>query len=409
MEAEPVTIFDSFNQKKEKVSKVLKRYTQRKKYRKEKLKDATGQSFTDLLSEVHDFGEAKSLSNLLSLGKVMTTSSAWVSHSYIRYLKSNFDFSSSDRVSENAERSKRIVDKFVDGENLDDEKDEDIFKAFYHELEYQHKHPNLPRKLECPKTNSTMVLISGVLNEIFSTPAFERGASHISRNCGMKYISADVAGTKSSEYNAELIFEQLTKYVLINPDKKLWLVCFSKGGVDALHFLNKYPDFSSKYICGLSTIATPILGTDHLNNKFLKWVNEKLEHCSESELYKLIYEKRDVLARELQKNLSTTYQIPWFKKNHMNLPKNIFYTSLSLQSYWYESHIWMILTKLLLQSNNTNDGVVETRYAHFPNYFKSINFGTIRGHHLIGTRSSFHNQEALLEAHVLYLKYLGHL
>ena len=32
--------------------------------------------------------------------------------------------------------------------------------------------------------------------------------------------------------------EQLEKYIKENPNEKLWIIAFSKGGVDALHFLN---------------------------------------------------------------------------------------------------------------------------------------------------------------------------
>ena len=110
--------------------------------------------------------------------------------------------------------------------------------------------------------------------------------------------------------------------------------------------------------------------------------------------------------KEFQRSLSSDYQSNWFQNNHKSLPTLGFYTSVALEAEWYESHIWMVLTKLLFQSNESNDGVVDTKNAHFPNYFNGINLGILRGHHLIGTRSSFYTQEALLEAHLVMLDFL---
>ena len=65
----------------------------------------------------------------------------------------------------------------------------------------------------------------------------------------------------------------------------------------------------------------------------------------------------------------------------------------------------MILTKLILPSEKINDGVVDSENALFPDYFDAHNLGIIKGHHLIGARSSYYNQEAFLKALVVYLSY----
>jgi hypothetical protein len=67
----------------------------------------------------------------------------------------------------------------------------------------------------------------------------------------------------------------------------------------------------------------------------------------------------------------------------------------------------MMLTKFLFQSKSYNDGIVDAHNAQYPPDFGGVNLGVISGHHLIGTRSSFYCQEALLEAHIIYLQYAG--
>ena len=95
----------------------------------------------------------------------------------------------------------------------------------------------------------------------------------------------------------------------------------------------------------------------------------------------------------------------WFQENSEQLPKKLFYTSVAFEAEWYESHLWMIFTKLLFNNPSINDGVVEAENAFFPKSFQGTNLGLLKGHHLIGTRSSFYSQEALLEAHAIYLNY----
>jgi hypothetical protein len=64
-----------------------------------------------------------------------------------------------------------------------------------------------------------------------------------------------------------------------------------------------------------------------------------------------------------------------------------------------------MLAKAFFQSRNPNDGVVDIENAQFPNYFHGLNLGVIEGHHLVGSRSSFYDQEALLKAHLIFLRY----
>ena len=67
----------------------------------------------------------------------------------------------------------------------------------------------------------------------------------------------------------------------------------------------------------------------------------------------------------------------------------------------------MVATKILFASSKNNDGVVDIDNAFFPSYFESIKLGVIKGHHLIGARSSAYAQESLVMTHIIFLKYLN--
>ncbi len=399
--------FDSITNKHKVYKKALIRYKARKRRSKNRLLTATKVSCEDIVDQLKSISKTPRPSHLIQLATTLTTSSAWISHTYLRYLISHVNFTTTKKTGSDCKLSKSILKAVNLNEKIPESiaTDAQIFRNIYNELEFTHHHPGHQCLIRCPKIKPTIVLISGVLNEIFSTAAFERGAKHLNRLQGINYITLTVKGTKGSVHNANLIEGQLNKYIKKNPNEKLWLVCFSKGGVDALHYLANN-NASSESIIGVSTIASPILGTDHLENKVIKLFN-KVHKFSNTKLYKFVDDKTDIMAKNLQKSLSTQYQFPWFSRNSDRLPSDIFYSAVAMESEWYESHLWMILTKILFQSGSTNDGVVDAKYAFFPKYFDAYNLGIIRGHHLVGTRSSDYSQEALLEAHIIFLRYKG--
>ena len=150
-------------------------------------------------------------------------------------------------------------------------------------------------------------------------------------------------------------------------------------------------------------MASPILGTEHFNNRIIKF-SKKLRKLT-SKLPVDLLKHVDDFNSQLQKSLSDEHQKRWFLDHHELLPKNLFYTALALESRWFEGHIWMMITKLIFQSDKPNDGVVDGPYALYPECFDGINLGVLPGHHLIGNRSSFYSQEALLEAQIIFLQY----
>lgn len=281
---------------------------------------------------------------------------------------------------------------------------DEIFKTIYNELEFAHHNKNYKSELKVPKIDATIVLISGVLNEVFSTPAFERGADHLLQTLGIKYFSPKIKGTKGASTNVRLLEKQLLDYVEEHKDEKLWILAYSKGGIDSLHFLEKNSKFARKHVLGISCIASPILGSSHTEHRLLKLINH-VHYLEGTRLYKKLKKNKDFFYREIYQSLRAETQGHWFEKNYKLLPQNIFYTASAFEAAWYESHLWMILTKLFFRSRKVNDGVVESDQAFFPDYFNSHNLGVIRGHHLVGTRSSTYSQEALLEAHLIYLTY----
>ena len=281
---------------------------------------------------------------------------------------------------------------------------QEIFQAIYSELDYAHHHPHYESKLAFPPIFPTIVLVSGVFNEIYKTAAFEKGVQYAAEKCGLKYIVADTHGFKGSKHNTKLIEDTLFEYHQQNPDEKFWIIAYSKGGIDSLHFLQKHSEWADKNVAGLSTIASPILGSPHLDSKLFAAI-KYIQKFSPDEFSSYILKNKDIFKKDFMETLAKDNQEQWFRDNYHLLPDNCFYTSLALEAEWYESHLYMMALKLIIGSNKANDGVVDIESAFFPDYFKSTNLGVIKGHHLIGARSSTYAQECLIFTHIIYLKY----
>lgn len=333
----------------------------------------------------------------------ITNSGIWLSRSAFSVLKSFFDISTLENINLKSESAQEIIASVVNKRSIE-ASDHEVFKTIYHELAHDHLANDYSTPLRIPKINVTIVLVSGVLNEIFSTPAFQRGAEALLDECGVKHIAPVVDGKKGSRENSLLLKKQIEDYLEKNPDERLWFFCFSKGGIDTLHYLRSKGDKLSKNIVGVSFIATPIMGSDHINNRLLQMANS-LGRIPENVTKKLLGRDVDLIAKELQKSLSKNYRESWFKKNHSLLPKAPFYTAIAFESKWHNSHVWMMITKAIFRSQKSNDGVVDVENAQFPYYFKGINLGVLEGHHLVGSRSSFYDQEALMKAHLIFLEY----
>lgn len=384
-------------------SKNFSRYRSRIQKRKDVLKYAKSTSAEEIIFNIQKLIKLKKKKDVLKIVFSITNSSIWLSRSAFTVLKSYLDVSFVDEFDLHTERAQDIIANVVYKRTLD-ATDQEIFKTIYHELAHAHLVDDYKSSLKIPKVNITIVLVSGVLNEIFSTPAFKRGAEALLDKYSIKHIAPIVDGKKGARENSIALKKQIEEYMENNPDEKLWFFCFSKGGIDTLHYLRSKGKKLSSNIIGFSFIATPIMGSDHINNNFLKIANA-VGKVPETISKKLLGKEIDLIASELQKSLNKNFRENWFKKNNQLLPSKPFYTAIAFESRWQDSHFWMMLTKAIFRSQKSNDGIVDVENAQFPYYFKGINLGVLKGHHLVGSRSSFYDQEALMLAHLIYLDY----
>lgn len=385
------------------VNENIGQYRSRLKKRSEAFYYAKKTAKTEFFSHLKNIKSPSERKERLKSILSLTNSSIWLSRSALKLLKSSVDLRFLENDNQNNSRAQEILSGVTNGRTVE-ASDKEVFDIIYRELTHTHLHQNCKSQLSVPELKVTIVLVSGVLNEYFSTPAFKRGAEKLLDQYHIKHLSPAVEGTKGSRENAVALKKQIDTYLEVNPNDKLWFFCFSKGGLDALHYLKNEGENLSNNILGFSFAATPVLGSTHINHRLLRMVNT-LGKIPEQVSSRFLGKKIDLLAKELQKSLCKNYRENWFRKNHKSLPSRPFYTAVAFESKWHQSHIWMMLAKAVFQSSNPNDGVVDIENAQFPNYFKGLNLGVIEGHHLVGSRSSFYDQEALLKAHLIYLRY----
>ena len=385
------------------LTKSFSLYLSRIQKKRETLSYAKKTSSEELINNFKSLFSQKDKYEMFKIIRSLTSSSIWLSRSSFSLLRSYFDVSSLDNLNLNSEKAQEIIACVANKKSVE-ATDVEIFQTIYHELVHSHLNPNYITPLKINSNNVTIVLVSGVLNEIFSTPAFKRGAEKLLDQFSIKHIALQVNGKKGAHANSLALKIQIEEYIKNNPDERLWFFCFSKGGIDTLHFLKSKGEKLSSAIIGISFIATPIMGTDHINNKMLKLINT-MGKVPEKFTKKILGKEIDLIAIELQKSLSKNFRESWFKRNHKSLPIKPFYTAIAFQSKWHESHVWMMLTKAIFRSQKSNDGIVDVENAQFPYYFKGMNLGVLKGHHLVGSRSSFYDQEALMKAHIIFLSY----
>jgi len=372
------------------------------------LKNSIDTSVKDIIIDASELVKNPTASHLINLTKDTVGSLGWIANSTIDHLLVLGGIRKSPEGILSDPESQFIVEKVSKNIPLDPNlyPPEKIFSALFKELEYCHTHKHYKSKLNCPKIFPTIVLVSGMLNEIYKTAAFERGVSNTSRKNGLKYLIANVSGYKGSRENSHQIRDIVYNHHKLNPDEKFWFLCYSKGGIDAMYFFKENSDWVKRNVVGMSTLATPILGSPHLNKGHLKFA-VKIRRALVSKIPVPNSEIQSIFDESFQQSIDMAHQKSWFLKNYHLLPQNLFYTSMALNCEWYESHIYMMLTKLLLPSSSKNDGVVDADSAIYPKYFNGINLGLYKGHHLIAARSSTFSQEALIEAHLILLKYLN--
>jgi len=381
-------------------------YLNRNKRTKKFLNEARVTSIEEIFNMVETVVKYPSPLSIIKFVKKCTTSGIWVSHAALRFILSILEFKNDKFLRLEHPLTQRILSDVRDNIPIKESfiTDPQIFNAIFMERQFYHIHSEQKAILEHPQIKSTIVLVDGVLNEIFSTSTFERTLKSLHEKYNIKYFIPKMDGLKCTSENANALRVQIDEYIEHHPDEKLWIIGYSKGGIDSLHYAYENSHFASDHILGISTIACPILGSEKFEHKILQIIRG-IQSLNDKKSYKKIKSKKNFLYKDLMHSLDQEVQGTWFKKNHKKLPSNLFYTALALESQWHESHFWMMLTKAIFKSDQKNDGVVNCESAQFPDYFKGINLGIVKGHHLIGTRSSFYSQEALIESLIIFLKY----
>lgn len=278
----------------------------------------------------------------------------------------------------------------------------EIFQTVFLDQDCADQLEEYESELKVPQIESTLVIVSGVFNELFATPAFERACKHLKKEYGINYLTLKVSGQKSPRYNARLIHRQLKYYMKKHPNEKLWIVPYSKGGLDTLYYLRQMGQRLSKNIQGVSLIASPILGSGHLDHKIVR-----LFRFFQNNSLSIVNRDWHRFFADFQDSLSVHYQRPWFRRNRKLLSSKIFYTALAFQGDWFDRHLGMSFAKFFFQSEHPNDGIVDVTCAQFPEDFPATNLGVVKAHHWVSSQSSFFNQEALFRSLVITLHYLG--
>lgn len=387
----------------------IKKNKGRRERRKTAVKNVLSTTYCELKHEFNELVSNPEINNIARFYRDVVGSGTWVVNYGLKYLDSLTDFSLDRKSDLDNQINRYIIEKVSKAEIIDDPSigPEQIFRSIYKEIEYAHQNPQYQLTIKVPTIKTTTVLISGVFNELFKTAAFQRGVEHICNNQGNKFIVTEVSGLKNSHDNARAIEDQLKSYIKLHPTEKLWILAYSKGGIDVLHFLLNNSIFAQEYIKGVSMIAVPILGSEHFNKKRVKLTLGALNKIPNKHLQNFLKDRGRIFSMDFWGTLDAQYRQSWFQKHHEKLPPSLFYTALALHSDWSESHLWMRMTKVLLPNQELNDGIVQSRYALFPHYFKGINLGMYKGHHLVGSRSSSYTQEALIESLIIFLHYMG--
>jgi len=288
-----------------------------------------------------------------------------------------------------------IINELQQGRSIDPHRFSigDIFAAIYDDqLRPLHGQKSI---LPIPAANFTAVLIPGLINEIFPEVAFTKAMQNLKKQHKLDFVTFKISGRRGCEHNAE---EIATQVKALPPEKPLWLVAHSKGGVDSLHFLAKYPLLAQERIWGLSTLASPIMGSTYPEHFLLK-------HLADEFIQKKLEEQADFYPEEIRDSLLPHIREEWFKDHRSHLPP-ITYSSLAFQLSDYASSPGMSITKMLFAENISNDGMVDTVRASFPEDFPHLEFNIIEADHLIGQSKDPIAQTAVIAAHLIIFQYL---
>ena len=146
----------------------------------------------DLLERFNLLKENPSPKEVIYLLRNLLNSGVWISRTTYKFLLSSMNFTQSGDKQELSRSQYKIIKALAQKEEIKDFSDEEIFEVIFNEMEYSHYFPDHKSLLEVPKMDATIVLISGVFNELFSSAAFERAAIHMNKKYGIKFYAPNV-------------------------------------------------------------------------------------------------------------------------------------------------------------------------------------------------------------------------
>ena len=155
----------------------LSEYLLGTKRSKQFLQNAALISFKEIITGIKNFQKKPTPKEAMKLAKVFTNSAVWTGSSLLRLGRSLINLSPPVKTPFENQRKLNIITRLAQGDQnlLKNFSDQEIFKSIYRERVHHHLSPQNPPLLKVPKCKTTVVLIDGVLNEIFSTSMFERG------------------------------------------------------------------------------------------------------------------------------------------------------------------------------------------------------------------------------------------
>ncbi|MBC96302.1 MAG: hypothetical protein CME63_00990 [Halobacteriovoraceae bacterium] len=175
-------------------------FLQRKKKRLQSLEKATVQSGQDVKSKLKETTQNPGLNNAVSLSKSLFNGATWIGKSYWRLIKP-LEPSFLEKVHYlETDLAQYILHRVRNKQSISYKKAtySEIFKTLFYDFEISHLDASYESVSQVPQIDSSVLLVSGVFNEIFSTPAFDRGAKYLKEKYDIDYSFCPTSGIKST-------------------------------------------------------------------------------------------------------------------------------------------------------------------------------------------------------------------
>lgn len=243
---------------------------------------------------------------------------------------------------------------------------------------------------------TTIVYVPGLYNNLFDKEIFSLGINAIADDLGLRVLVPPVHGICSADYNADILLNYLkqdreAQLARGNEEPDYLILGYSKGGVDALSAFVKDPEFTSKHVLGLVTIAAPLHGSSILNKSDVPFA--LISALSDNAGPEICHEEKTA-----SKSINPVAMQSFWRKNAKALTGLTRYFSVSFVSEPENSHLFMRATKLIAQFDEDNDGVVTISSSKFPGSLGAVDLGVVHADHLAGILASRFNQSAFMKA-----------